>query len=253
MFAAVFPFIVLSGIVIKPTEGFCVETGLRDEGAPPITPEEAENEYFRPPELASLRLVRLNDWLVLPVCIRSQRGEHRVWNREGDLRLLGEQGLARLSETDPNARVLRVLTQASFAERFPVAVTLTRSAVADEVRASWLAEEAPSLPVDGGRSSAAASPLVKSSRAQVSTEEAERLWRLALRSRSVDRPMIDGNVVVIEIVDRGRRRVRTSDLHGGLATELLCGLVTGAGAPAEALENGHVAYVCDPAVEPVER
>jgi hypothetical protein len=242
LFVAVLPFIVLSAIgVMKPAEGFCLENGLAEYGDAP-TREEAAASYFVSPELGE------REYAYWPACLRSRRGLHRLRAGSHDraLERLGEPNLARLHVEDPDARVLRVLTAPSFS-RVRIAVRVhaepTGGATAHAV---WLVDER-QAPQGGIEAEASdwdnvALPQARS-QAAISREAMEALWALARSSRARE-PTLDGNWLVIEMIDAGRREARVVLLDDGSHGAVFCRLAALTSVPPGALEAGDVFEYC---------
>jgi hypothetical protein len=256
LFLAALPFVMLTAMGdMKPAEGFCLEHGLwaRDGDAP--TPEEAAASYFISPELAA-RERWYNDWFSWPVCIRSRRGEHRFWARyhNRNLQRLAEPNLSRLHEDDPGARVLRVLTAPSFSRDQIAIRLLMRTDGAATVEAQWLVDDHPDPP-GGGSPEAYQSwesevlPRAGSEGA-LSRQAAAEIWDLARQSHRREYwnwATMDGNWLVVEIIDTGRREVKFLLLEATSTSDaLFCRLAEAARVPTEALEEGDVAQACAP-------
>lgn len=248
---AALPFITLSVQgVMRPAEGFCIDQGF---GQPRRAPAPADS-YFAPPELSASH-VKLTDWLDWPICARARHNTHNAYARYRDLDLarLGEPNFAQLHQQSPNAQMLRVLTQPSFS-RDPIAITLRMGQTAS-LRAAWLVDDAPKPPPETDADAnlhfqwmEADLPRAEAERA-IAASDAERLWRLAMalpeHRERLWMGTLDGNWLVIERIDRGRRSVRTILLsEGGDAALLWCALAGAAGVPADVLAYGDVAYYC---------
>jgi hypothetical protein len=260
VFLATLPFILLTGMGwMKPAEGFCLETGFVDQGHPP-SPEEAARSYFVSPELG-YRYMAMTEHINWPICIRSRRGLHRFWalGRDHDLSLLHEPNLSHLHRTETGARAFRVLTHASFSP-LPIAFRVEMNRTSGGViHATWLDADAQPKPhVDPGQVQASwevreewldALPPQRLTR-RLSDADARALWSLldaATPRKSVHEPALDGNWLVIEVIEHGDRKVRFVMLHSRPhpTRSLICALAAHSEIPSRALEQGHVQGTCD--------
>jgi hypothetical protein len=256
--------IVLSAMgVVRPTEGFCLENGYAGGGDLPGA-EESAKSYFVSPELGyrSTAIAGQLDW---PVCIRSRRGQHRSWARERDrdLARLGEPNLSSLHRTHPGARVLRVLTHASFSP-LAIAFRVESDAGGGVLHAAWQGDQTTARPRVDLRNAQASMQAQETwlnalprqtSTQRLSEADIRRLWLLAYRAMprdSVQRPARDGNWIVIEAIEDGRREVRfiRLDRSPSSSGQLFCALAEQSGIPPSALKQGLVRNPCDPPSAP---
>jgi hypothetical protein len=252
--------IVLSAMgVVQPAEGFCLENGYAGGGDPPSVQESAKS-YFVSPELGyrSTAITKQFNW---PVCIRSRRGEHRSLARERDrdLARLGEPNLSRLHQNEPRARVLRVLTHASFSP-LAIAFRVESDAGGGVLHAAWQGDQTTARPrVDPrnvGASMEAQETWLNALPRQASTQrlseaDVRRLWLLAYRAmprESVQRPARDGNWIVIEAIEGGKRDVGFVRLDGPSSSSerLLCAVAEESGIPSSALTQSLLRNPCRP-------
>jgi hypothetical protein len=260
---AALPFIVLSAMgVMRPTEGFCVETllgrtskGLTD--AP--TAQEQEQSFFVSPELADPTIrVPLGalfgsasdgddvDWR-WPVCMRTRHAEHQILEGHPNWQLtkLGEPNLRHAVRT---GSVYRVLTSPSFS-RVPIAFRLEVHAASGEgtLNSTWLEENA-----------------IKPDQSKMTPEGHRAWWNATLPRRSLQRRLgaqqtralqalfddlppyqpfgIDGIALVIESVHDGRREVRAAFLYPppDATGRLFCAVANQSGIPKKVLADGDV-------------
>jgi hypothetical protein len=256
---AALPFIVLSWTgMMKPLEGFCLEHGLADNGDPP-GPEEAARSYFVSPELG-YRYQAITEHISWPTCIRSQRGMHRTlaWGRDRDLASLREPKLSSLHRTDAAARAFRVLTHASFSP-LPLAFRLEMDrAGGASLNAAWLGDSTTQVPTMGSAESpgplpgleAAVSALPRQTSVhRISDADARALWSLlheATPRYDVFYPVLDGNWMVIEVIENGERTARLVQLGSrpDPAARLLCALAAKSDIPPRALVQGLTENPC---------
>jgi hypothetical protein len=263
VFLAALPFILLSAMGhMKPAEGFCLEHGMAqgERGDPPTAGEQA-NSYFISPELGhrSMAIIEHVNW---PVCIRSRRGEHRAFAWRGDhhLRRLREPNLSRLHVTDRSARTFRVLTDASFS---PLAIAFRVEqdpSGGGVLYAAWQGHDSKPRPrAESGNPVAAqqavdawatALPRRESTR-RLSETDVDTLWRLmhqAMPRESVTIIALDGNWLLLEAVEEGKRKVDFVwlDPPPDPTGRLVCALAEKSGIPSRALEQGLVWNPCDP-------
>ncbi len=236
---------------MKPLQGFCGETGLADNVAPLSAEEEAQS-YFNSPELGHRWSYHIVPFVAWPVCTRTQRGEHRIWNygSSRNLSRLSEPNLRRLHLTNPKARVFRVLTAPSFS-RLPIALRAEETATGLTIHASWLEDSGVPAPTDGTPAAAPGyeewrfAPLPRKSLTRTLTEaEAHKLAALleeTMSEESVFQIAIDGTRFIIESVDGGRRRVRVhhTSWESDKPWNLYCAMVELSNIPKQALEQGH--------------
>jgi len=257
---AALPFIVLSAMgVMRPTEGFCVESvgrtwkGLADSP----TAQEQEQSFFVSPELADPTIrVPLGaifgsasdgvDWR-WPVCLRTRHAEHQILagHYNWQLEKLGEPNLRHAVRT---GGVYRVLTSPSFS-RVPIAFRLEVSAASGEgtLNSAWLEE-------DG----------TKPDYTKTTPAGDEAWWNATLPRGSLQRRLgaqqtralqalfddlppyqpfgIDGIGLVIESVHDGRRDVRAAFLYRppDATGRLFCAVANQSGIPKEVLADGDV-------------
>lgn len=236
IFAVLSPLFLLNAMgILQPEQGLCLETGFYERGDP-ATQEEAESDFFVPPELVIAHESGVFPGLALPVCRRSMRGEHRFLLPavEGSLRQLGEPNLVRVHISDLHAQILRVLTRPSFSEH-QIAMTLVAEPEGrHELRAAWLDE----------RYAARNAPPIQSN-SLVSLQKANEIWRLGHQVQ-FGRHGIDGNWLVIEMIEQGERSVRyvEIDLPEEPQTQLFCELVKAAHLPVAVLQSGGVDGTC---------
>jgi hypothetical protein len=211
------------------------------------SPEEAARSYFVSPELGN-RDQEMTEHINWPICIRSRRGLHRsrAIGRDHDLALLREPNLSHLHQTNPDARVFRVLTHASFSP-LPIAFRVEMNDAGGAVlHAAWLGGDAAQVASEAALS---ALPPQKSTQ-RLSDAGARALWSLleeAIPRQSVLRTAIDGNWLVIEVIENGERTVRFEQLYDSPhpTGRLLCALAAQSEIPPRALEQGHVWSPCD--------
>jgi hypothetical protein len=244
-------------------EGFCLENGYAGGGDPPSAQESAKS-YFVSPELGyrSTVIAKQLNW---PVCIRSRRGQHRSWARERDrdLARLGEPNLSRLHRSEPHAQVLRVLTHASFSP-LAIAFRVESDAGGGALHAAWQGDQTAARPRVDPRNAQASMEAQETwlnalprqtSTQRLSQADVRRLWLLAYRAiprDSVWRPARDGNWIVIEAIEDGRREVRFIRLDGPSSSSgrLFCALAEQSGIPPSALTQSLVRNPCNPPPPP---
>ena len=271
---AALPFIVLSVMgIMRPTEGFCIETVGRVgwQGVPdPPTAEEAEQSYFVSPELADPTIrVPLDDELLgfrydeegtnwrWPVCIRTHRAEHRL------LEGIPNEQLMKLREpnlwdTARTGAVYRILTVPSFS-RVPIAIRLEVPAGSDEgtLNSVWLEDDGTkpdrSKQTPAGDQAWWNAPLPRRTMQQALTAEQTK----ALQAAFSDLPPyqmfnLDGIRLVVESVHDGRRDVRTAFLYRppDATGRLFCTVANQSGIPKKVLADGDV-DICGEVVSPL--
>jgi hypothetical protein len=263
---AALPFIVLSAMgVMRPAEGFCVETfserawkGLGD--AP--TAQEQEQAFFLSPELAD-PTIRLPlgaifgsasdgvDWR-WPLCLRSRRADHQIMAGyfEPQLTKLGEPNL-RHAVRDGDS-VYRLLTSPSFS-RVPIAFRLEVSAAsgAGTLSSAWLEDDGTkpdqSKTTPAGDQAWWKAPLPRRTMQRTLTLEQTK----ALQAAFSDLPPyqmfnLDGTALAIESVHDGRRDVRAAFLFSppDATGRLFCAVASQSGLPKKVLADGDV-DICD--------
>lgn len=257
---AALPVIVLSAMgVMRPTEGFCLESIVHTQMGVEYsqTAQEQEQSFFVSPELADPTIrVPLGavfgsisdgiDWR-WPVCLRTRQAEHRVLagHYNWQLRKLGE----------PNRRyavsaggAYRILTSPSFS-RVPIAFRLEVSAASGEgsLNSSWLEE-------DG----------TKPDNTKTTPAGDEAWWNRTLPRRSMQRRLsaqqtralqalfddlppyqafnIDGVGLAIEAIHHGRRTARAAFLYAppDATGHLFCAVANQSGIPKKVLIDSNV-------------
>jgi len=261
---AALPFIVLSAMgVMRPTEGFCVETlnpgVLRDYGDP-STAQELEQSYFVSPELAdpTMRVpLGFSEWEDAlgwrwPVCLRSRHVVHEfaAGHHERALRKLGEPNLRHGVQ---NGGVYRVVTSPSFS-RVSIAFRLEAPGASGEgtLSSAWLEDDG--TKPDETKTSPAGdqawwnAPLPRRSLQRTLTAQ----QTSALQALFSDLPPyqdfnLDGIGLAIESVHDGRRDVRSAFLFRppDATGRLFCALAKESGIPRKAVEDGDVGYCGD--------
>jgi hypothetical protein len=259
---AALPFIVLSVMgVMRPTEGFCVESllpsALRDYGGPP-TAQEQEQSFFVSPELADPTIrVPLGaifgsasdgvDWR-WPLCMRTRRAEHRglAGYFERELTKLGEPNLRHAVQS---GSVYRVLTSPSFS-RVPIAFRLEVSAAsgAGTLTSAWLEDDGTKLDSTNSDEAWRTAPLPRRTMQRALTAEQTR----ALQAAFSDLPPyqmfnLDGIALAIESVPDGRRDVRSAFLFSppDATGRIFCAMANQSGIPKKALADGDVDICSD--------
>lgn len=246
-FLLALPFIVLSAIgVMRPAEGFCVESKLASLVRGP-TAEETAQSFFVSPEL-SHRSIRFTSSIAWPICTKSRLGEHRFWAgvHDRELTRLGEPNLRTTRQT---GTVLRVLTAPSFS-RLPIAFRASYNGdrSVGNLSVVWLEDDEAAY-VETGSDPLAYdnwkhAPLERQSlRRSLSSQQIAALDSLvhATQQRPLE-PMFDGVLIVIEISSAGHRDVRTLTLDRPPfeSGQLFCTLVEYSGVPASVLSEGDV-------------
>lgn len=263
---AALPFIVLSAMgVMRPTEGFCVESvqdwAGRGWSDPPTAQEQAQS-YFVSPELGdpTVRVPFIDRILGFadheeglnwrwPVCMKTRRAEHQLVAGRYELQLkkLGEPNLRRTVQT---GAAYRVLTVPSFS-RVPIAFRLEVPGPSGEgtLHSTWLEDDGTrpdeTKTTPAGDQAWWDATLPKRSMERTLTVQQTR----ALQLQFSDLPPyqtfnLDGIGLVIEAVHEGRRDARAAFLFPppDPTGRLFCAVAKQSGISERILADGHVNF-----------